>query len=324
MKTVYLHIGRGKTGTTALQKFLSENRGALLRSGVDYLLAGDQGRGGGHQEFAKSFITQVPAYMIPAKYPDEIRTQTAAEICASSAPTILMSSENFPLVNLDLLRDWFANLQVQTRIRVIFFVRSQDELAESEYNQMVKLKQETRSFSDYASELEGANYDAECANWAAHFGAKSILCRVYDGGTGDVISRFLSCLPTERLDRLDTTARPSKAYANRSLGARALLTARLLNGIEIADRDALYRKIFAELEESDLPAVLMSAAQARDFRARFASSNASFRATYLTRQDDNPAHDLANESDGDLGGRRYDDVTRDRLYRAVNELNIAL
>jgi len=322
MKTIYLHIGRGKTGTTALQKFLSDSREVLRAAGVDYLLAGDRGRGVGHQEFAKSFITDMPSFMIPSRDPAGIRTTTAAEICASPADAILISSENFPLANLDILRDWFEALPVPTRIKVIFFVRSQDELAESEYNQMVKLKREARPFPDYAAALEGADYDVECAAWAARFGAENIIARIYDGAAQDVIARFLSCLPGLTIAPPGPDADPvPTAYANRSLGARALLTARMLNSIELEDRDALYRSIFAAFDGADLPAVLMSAAQAQDMRARFASGNALFCATYLTAD---PGQGTERYLAGDLGGRRYDDATRDRLYHALKALNIAL
>ena len=317
MKTIYLHIGRGKTGTTALQKFLSDSRAALLSTGMDYLLAGDRGAGVGHQEFAKSFITDMPSVMIPASNPTEILKVTAAEICASEAENILISSENFPLADLDLLRDWFDALPIPTWIKVIFFVRSQDELAESEYNQMVKLKRETRPFADYAAALEGADFEAECAAWAARFGHENIIARIYDGGAQDVIARFLSCLPAPTISPPGADATPvPTAYANRSLGARALLAARMLNSIEMEGRDTFYRGIFAAFEPADLPAVLMSAQQAQAMRARFADSNARFCATYL------PA-EAGQGKDGDLGGRRYDDATRDRLYHALATLNIA-
>jgi len=80
LKTLYLHIGRGKTGTTAQPAYLGRNRDALLAAGIDYLLAGDRGRGVGHQEFAKSFITDPPGTMIPARDPAGIRAETAAKM----------------------------------------------------------------------------------------------------------------------------------------------------------------------------------------------------------------------------------------------------
>ncbi len=310
MKTIYLHIGRGKTGTTAQQRFLSGRREDLLRCGVDYLRSGDMGRGHGHQAFAKSFITSLPGYMIPAAHPQAIRDATAAEICASTAPAVLQSSENFPLADIPALARWFAALAINVQIKVIFFVRSQDEVAESEYNQMVKLKSETRSFADYAEALEGVDYAAECAKWAAGFGSESILARVHDAAAQDGIAQLLACLSPQAAalagERRDETA------ANRSLGARALLTARLFNGGEIEGREALYHQVFAALAPHDIPAVLFDAAGARAFRARFADSNARFSKTYL------------GTPQADLGGRRYDDATRDRLHAAVRALGHAL
>lgn len=309
MKTVFLHIGRGKTGTTALQKYLADSRALLLDAGVQYLQAGD--RGGGHQHFAKSFITAPPGFMTPAQDPQTIRAATAAEIVASTAPALLISSENFPLADIDALRDWFAALPTDLRIKVIFFARSQDELVESEYNQMVKLKRETRSTTDYAATIDGADYFAECEGWAARFGRENILARVYDGAAQDTLAQFLSCLPGGLVPDPALPKATSTAYANRSLGARALLMAQQLNRVEIRDRDALYRRLFAAFDGHDMPAVLFSADQARALRARFAHSNAQFFATYL------------GTVQNDLGGRRYDDATRDRLYNAVQALNIA-
>jgi hypothetical protein len=40
MKTVYLHIGNFKTGTSAIQASCSRNRDLLLENGIDYLLSG--------------------------------------------------------------------------------------------------------------------------------------------------------------------------------------------------------------------------------------------------------------------------------------------
>ncbi|MFW2542764.1 hypothetical protein ACN2XU_08990 [Primorskyibacter sp. 2E107] len=313
MRTLYLHIGRGKTGTTAIQRYCATQRDALLAAGVDYLMTGDMGRGHGHQSLAKGFIADVPGYMIPANNPEQVRTDTAAEIAASAAPNILLSSENFPLADIARVRDWIGTLPDIAAVKVIFFVRSQDELAESEYNQMVKLKGEARSLADYAAALEGADYMHESRGWAEAFGAENLICRVFDA-SGGVLTGFLECLPVDPAALPEPTRgnpTDAAAYANKSLGAKALGTALLLNRIEIAERLSLYRDLFARFEGQDIPAVLMSSAEARALRARFAASNAAFSETYLgTRCED-------------LGGRRYDDATRDALFAQVKALNIA-
>lgn len=311
MKTVYLHIGRGKTGTTSLQGYLARRRAALAAAGVHYLHADDAGRGCGHQQFAKSFIAAPPGYMIPAIDPERIRREVAAEIRDTPATAFLISSENFPLADPDALAAWFAAEAQVTDIRIIFFVRSQDELLESEYNQMVKLKRESRPLMAYAEQaFEGVDYFAECERWAAVFGRRNLLCRIYDGGRRDVVARFLSCLPLGADFDPEEPGAPRDAE-NRALGARALSALRLLNMVEIADRPPLYRRLASAFEAADLPAVLLGAEEARTFRARFADSNARFSERYLGQRLE------------DLGGRRYGDAERDRLHARLRELALA-
>ncbi|MEP2151696.1 MAG: hypothetical protein ABJI43_15435 [Roseobacter sp.] len=309
MKTIYLHIGRGKTGTTAQQRFLSDHHTPLLEAGIDYLNGG-----GGHQAFAKSFITHPPDYMTPVPNPRALRHRIAKAIVNSTASDLLISSENFPLCNIPVLADWFAALPVQTQIKVLFFVRSQDEVAESEYNQMVKLKRETRSFASYAATLEGADYYAECEAWANVFGQDNIIARVYDGAANTAVTDFLDCLPSGVKTLLPLAqnwqAVPGDA-ANQSLGARALHLARLLNAVELEGRAGLYDRLFAALGPDDLPAVLMNADQAARYRAQFEDSNARFAARYLGRET------------RQLGGRRFDDGSRNRLNAALSTLELS-
>ncbi|WP_425097903.1 hypothetical protein [Tropicibacter sp. S64] len=310
MKTLYLHIGRGKTGTTAQQRALAAHRDALLAQGIDYILAGDEGKGGGHQDFAKSFIASRPAYMVPPKDPEALRIETARQIAESPAPAVLLSSENFPLVDIAALRAWIEALPTRIAVKVILFARSQDDLAESEYNQMVKLTFETRSPAEYAAALEGADFFAEAEAWAAHFGRDAVIARLYDGAGQDAVAQLGGCLPgAPDLPRAPNAA--SRQGANRSLGARALTVARLLNGAEVTDRH-LRHTIFNAFDGKDLPAVLFSADEARAIRARFADSNRRFAETYLGRT-----------IDGDLGGRRYTDAERDRLFAAAQALHDA-
>ncbi|WP_299303239.1 hypothetical protein [uncultured Litoreibacter sp.] len=309
MKTIYLHIGRGKTGTTALQHFLSTNREALLAGGMDYLLTGDAGQG--HQAFAKSFIADPPGYM---EMPDdlaELRRRTGQEICDSAAFAVLLSSENFPLADIRALAKWLDDLPIETCTKVIFFARSQDEVAESEYNQMVKLKGETRPFAVYAEALEGADYAAECDAWAAVFGDDAIIARVYDAARDTIEADFLNCLPLSA-DTINALSMARKnapmTVANRSLGARALQVLLMLNAITFEDRKALQSNLLAALGPEDIPAVLMDAPTAAQYRATFAASNAQFLRRYLGREG------------SDLGGRRFDDATRDRLHAEVRAL----
>jgi len=119
-RTIYLHIGRGKTGTTTIQKYLATNRTHLLNAGVHYILADDGGRGDGHQDFAKSFITNKPDYMVPATEPEKIRAQIHDEIIQSQSDSIVISSENFPLANTKEVKEYFSSLPGTFTIKIIF------------------------------------------------------------------------------------------------------------------------------------------------------------------------------------------------------------
>jgi hypothetical protein len=313
MKDIYLHIGRGKTGTTLIQAQMSQSRAELKDLGLHYVVADDAGRGVGHQQFAKSFIADLPPYMTPPVEPARVREAVREEICEAGDEVIVMSSENFPLADIPALARYFADLPVANRVKVVFFVRTQDEVAESEYNQMVKLKRETRPFRDYIEQaLDGVEYFEEARRWEACFGRENIICRVYDGARRDVVRQFLSCLPVPQAALDAMPIGDLRARGNASIGLKALAATRLLNMIEMEGREALYQGLFDRFAESDPPAVLFSAEGARAFRARFSTSNARFSQRYLD-------HCVT-----ELPGRRYCDADRDALCQAARALGIGL
>ena len=311
MKTICIHIGRGKTGTTSIQRYLSQKRSELLDQGVHYLYSDDAGRGAGHQQFAKSFITTPPAYMVPALNPQGIRQQVFDEICASTSEVILLSSENLPMADLSQLHRFFAELPAAFDIKIILFARSQDELAESEYNQLVKLKQETSSFAAYANgKLDDCDFFALASRWESCFGVGSVLCQVYDGARNDVVGQFLSMVPQVNVDLLSGSEAPGRLNENSSLSLKALTAIRLLNGFELADRDTVYAEIASGCSGGDLPALFFDSETARTFRSRFADSNRAFTKRFLGYE----SHDL--------GGRRYSDERRDDLRNLIEELRL--
>lgn len=310
MKTIFLHIGRGKTGTTFLQRFLATNRAALLDQGFDYLLADDGGRGVGHQQFAKSFISRLPELMEPAQNPDEVRRQVYDQVLKSRASNILISSENFPLADLTALHAFFADVPEPLEVKIILFVRSQDELAESEYNQLIKLKPVSCSFAEYVHKhLEDVDYFALATDWVNHFGVQNFFTRVYDGVRADVVAQFLSILPGVETD-MSRYSLPDREAQNASLGLRALTVLRMLNGTGLEDRTPLYENIIRALSTDDMPALFFDSASAANFRNSFADSNRAFSRTFLGREV------------ADLGGRRYSDSVRDALRTRITDLRL--
>ncbi len=238
-----------------------------------------------------------------------MRRKVIDEICSSSADAIVISSENFAIADIAEVSNFFKRLPGDFIVKVVFFARSQDEVAESEYNQVVKLKRETRPFAEYIRDgLNGCDYMAVISEWERYFGLQNIICRIYDGSARNVVDQFLGCIPEIRADQISPFSDSGLAGApNASIGTRALTAVRILNGIELNNRDHLYKEIFAQLVDSDLPALLFDSAQAREFRATFADCNRAFTGRFI------------GDSRADLGGRRYSDEIRDRIRKAIAE-----
>ena len=310
MQTIYLHIGRGKTGTTLIQNYLSRRRSELLEQGVHYVFADDCGVGVGHQQFAKSFIDELPYYMIPPIEPQRVRKEVFSEINASAAKTILMSSEHFCMANIAEVFNYFKNLSGEYVVKIIMFIRSHDELMESEYNQLVKVKRETRPFAQYiVDELDAFRIEGIVGELVRYFGVENVIGKIYDGGKYNVLEQFFSCIPEIDQNLLQPFSQSeSAASANPSLGIKALTVAKNLNGIELENRQELYATIFSQLAKDDLPALLFSSEQAREFREKFSSDNRAITGLFLGSPQD------------DLGGRRYCDLERTRIRELFTHL----
>jgi len=282
---VTLHIGRGKTGTTALQKFLSTNRPLLERQGVYYPHAGDAAShphpdSAGHQEFAKACMAELPAGMVPSMNP-AILAETAAELRQSGLRQFLFSSENLTLANPEVVKSFFTDVLGPSRFRIVFYARSQDELAESQYSQDVKYGGEVLDFRAFVtSHLDEVEFDRTLEPWERVFGRDSIVARIYDAGSRGLIADFFAALDLEL-----GGAQEVRASTNESLGFMAVEVLRRLNVHKLRGNRMLFDSMQAFLRAHDRPALYFSPEEARAFRERFAESNARFTLRYMGSRD---------------------------------------
>ena len=305
MKTIYLHIGIGKTGTLSIQNFLAANYELLLSAGINYL-----GTGRMHHNFAKSFITNIPHYM---EAPANIETTHESILNAISQcdeDVILISSENFPSADPCLVRSFFNEVRGIYNFKIILFVRTQDELIESEYNQLVKVRAEKRTLSEYSDSDFYGDFMKLASDWEQVFGRDNLICRIYNGANFNALTDFLNCLSIPiNIDIYDSGK--SAPVTNSSLGFAALTTKRLLNILQPPQEKLLFRPP-ADLDllfrDIDVPAILMSSIDARNFRERYYESNRKFTERYL------------GQSKPDLGGRKYSDSERDHYYQMCKNL----
>jgi hypothetical protein len=209
-----------KTGTTALQKFFSLNAGALAGHGVCYPLAGRTAPALAHHDLANAL--KGPPF--PLREPPASAAQYLSDIrkCFASFPVLLLSSEIFMrfvpafkdrlALNLSRLDELAASAN---RVKVIIYLRRQDEYLESFYSQEIQHNLHM-SFPDFvASRLP--DYFQVCRELAEAFGKDNVIVRIYDRNRftgGSIFSDFLSVLDIDPGDEFvipEEDANPSLA-----------------------------------------------------------------------------------------------------------------
>ncbi|SMP05459.1 hypothetical protein [Shimia sagamensis] len=195
-KTIYIHIGHYKTGTTALQVFMNSNRqalrdlGTLWNKGVDYpeqfcdlakhsKLAFSIYREAGVSSLMYGFQNDVPAQTRWNNFFDYVRQ--------SKCPSVLISSEEFMRMGANpaatqLLKDIIAPVKNEFTFKIIAYLRRPDAHLRSWYNQLVKLRQPVPDFNSTVCDvMEPIHYDYSLAlkPWIEMFGSKSVIVRPY-------------------------------------------------------------------------------------------------------------------------------------------------
>lgn len=212
-KRVYLHIGRPKTGTTAIQRTLEENRALLVSLGFTY--PGD----------TRNHNPIVPAVSAGERpLIDEIGDHT------------IISAEGLMLVDPTIVRRWLDGFDVT----VICYVRDQAEAMASAYQQEVKANLVTADFATFAARYGVIDYVPFLRGWADAFGRENLIVHSYDGA--DVVPDFLSILG---LDANNFQRR--KEDANPSIAGALLATKRRVNAIWPGSAESLRKLSYRAL-----------------------------------------------------------------------------
>jgi hypothetical protein len=132
--TVYLHIGTNKTGTTAIQRWLSAHRKELCGRGLLYPTTGMPLRA--HHTLASALGFNLRVQTSDYKQAAHFRNKLDAEIRDSNASRVIISSENFCITRpTEPVRLFFKGLGV----RIVVYLRRHDSWWESAYAQAVKM-----------------------------------------------------------------------------------------------------------------------------------------------------------------------------------------
>ncbi len=137
-KQIYIHVGPGKTGSSALQKYLLENRQQLLQQGIFYPAHSIDKSGISSGNFWSIYKETKNA---AAEISAEKLNQLMADFEKQKAHTLILSSEAF-----------FMRIPEITKLipgaRLICYLRSPIDNIESVYNQSVKRHGNSKTFAE--------------------------------------------------------------------------------------------------------------------------------------------------------------------------------
>ncbi len=189
-KTLYLHVGTHKTGTTATQALLATRSEAFAQAGLFVPRTGRIGEVSGHHNIAWELNAD-------ARYRPEFGT--LAELCeelkASPHPAAIISSEDFEYFYCDpqalrALKAAFEGCGYQ--VEVLVFLREQGEMIGSLYQELLKhgLDMHYNAFS-CAVVIRGEftmhgkwryclSYERLVAGFGAVFGEAHVHCKRYE------------------------------------------------------------------------------------------------------------------------------------------------
>lgn len=286
---IILHIGRHKTGTSAIQHFLARNRQRLRRLGWDYPRA-LSGRAA-HHDFVAGLDgrrSEGDARTTPESQLREVERMTA---WLKTPGDKIVSSEAFQNLDPEILRDVFPAGET----RVLVYLREPLDYLISSYAQTIQAQAARTPFVSYAASFR-PDYARFLDRWAVVFGHDAIAARIYDRSAladGDIVRDFVGALglPADQLKF------PPQAF-NPSIGPELIEFKGVLNACIPPDEQMklrLYPRLARMAKRFPLR-MTVSDAFARAYRARFEASSADVFARYLGRPGDGfPLRDLSGD-----------------------------
>lgn len=320
----YIHIGVPKSGTTFLQKVLTDNRNLLLERGMLYPAASL--RGYGHHDIAFMLADGYPDWATSQPHSlEELIESLKVEVTEHAGP-VLLSSENFylypePEKLHKVLSE--AGLLKNRRAVIIVYLRRQDDAHESWYNQTIKAQAYTHTPQESVESFFGLwDYQAELERWANVFGRQNMLVRPYEKSQfigGSLLSDF-----AKQIDLTLDGFVISNARVNTGLNRDALEFQRLINALPLDHTE--HRRFHRELIELTARTVgsglfddspVFNFAMRQSILERYAEGNAQVAEHYL-----GGSRLFLEEPKKYLGAVAQEGLTTEKLARILGWLMI--
>ena len=299
MKTLYIHIGTPKTGTTSIQNFCGLNREKLKEQGVlypimnyhyerksvnrnGYFLTGTiKENGTRNKEKEKQVFDNELQYIVD---------------CFKENDTILLSDESIWWATSTRRKGLWKDLKKHSeqhnyQIKVIVYLRRQDQFMMSRYNQRLKTDfvASTQNFDEYFADMNGRfkcvmDYRDRIDNIAKSISKENVIVKRFDRNyfyNGDLNQDFLNILGV----KVDDSFQQLKETANTGISVQSGEIKRVLNRLKpitMAENNKLL-EILNECENvlPESNTSLMSTDEVKNFMEQFVDSNESIVDEYI-------------------------------------------
>ena len=276
-KTLYIHIGSHKTGTTSIQQTLLQNEKALATQGIRYYCSNYFNGKNNPPDLHSWLCFENKGSLVPTGM--NIREpETLAQKLAELDTDVIVSSENFSflfeIAKLERLQQELFNYF--PRIKVICYIRRQDRHLVSHHQEGSKLNRqpEHELFGTlpcalpYYENRHGLylDYFQRLSMWADAFGDENMVIRVFEREKlkgGDVVKDFFALIGIDSYERIDRS--------NESMGFKKTKLGHILNNSEVVNKSQIADLLISRLGGSDK--MLPSRHRASEYYAHYRSSN---------------------------------------------------
>ncbi|RWH84610.1 MAG: hypothetical protein EOQ86_02460 [Mesorhizobium sp.] len=266
-----LHIGTNKTGTTALQQFLSINRKELGKHGIYYATPPDTHNFNSVVRAPRRSMDGAPSWALLPRYhlvarQDEILGKFFVDHLVHAeregAHTLVASSEALYCMPIHLHNPGDKNVCVDTlaqieclraaipssvNCRIICYVRRPDQYLESLYTQCVKRGMFTGEIAEFVKIVDDMlDYHRCLSMWQKVFGGSNTEARVFETALPNLIHDFLRYVLHLQESSLFAKASPR---VNERLSRDLIESIRLLNKDIPCSKRTFDQRIYALVDE---------------------------------------------------------------------------
>ena len=282
MKTLYVHIGMPKTGTTAIQNFCFENKKILNQKGYDYPklphIYGDA--------IAK---VRNGHFLVPEEFTSN------PEVFRKNLDTILELFKKFPNIILSDEAIWTPVSKCKNmwkalkeegirngyQIKSIVYLRRQDLYLSSIWNQYIKGKSETIPWAEFVKNPSWAGkmkYGTNLKYIVSVLGMENVIVRRFEPEYfvgGSIYADFLNAAGLEMTDEFVL----SQYVRNTKLAGNTHEIMRIINGMPGMDREKnkFFSKdvllTFSDVSGAEYKTEMFAKDEAREFMQKYAAEN---------------------------------------------------